>query len=158
MNIGARVFYRVSSYDARKRNTHLLEYQKLRDLWTTHDQGAPQHLGAGKLMEMLTTALVFPEGNFIVIGELLPADVVRCYAAGEVNGYFGRDAPEHPNPSRDFSGKADIRVLLPGNDVLFVAEAVEDVNPKAATDWGHGITALPAHGMFTSAQPATLLG
>lgn len=158
MNMGDRVFYRISGDDARKRNSHLLEYQKLRDLWVAHDNKAPEHLGAGYLMTMLATALIYPEGNFITIGELLPADVVRCYSAGEVGGYFGRDMPENPKPSSDFSGKADIRVLLPGNDVLFIAEAVEDVNPKSASGWGHGITSLPEHGKFTTASPASLLG
>lgn len=158
MNIGDRVFYRISGDDARNRNNHLIEYQRLRDMVVRHDQKTPEHLGAGRLMEMLATALIAPEGNFITIGELLPADVLRCYSAEEAGGYFGRDMPEHPKPSADFSGKADIRVLLPGNDVLFVPESLEDVNPKSATGWGLGVTALPAHGKFTTAIPASLLG
>lgn len=158
MNMGDRVFYRISGEDARKRNNHLLGYQKLRDMVVRHDQKTPEHLGAGRLMEMLATALIAPEGKFIIIGELLPADVVRCYSAEEAQGYFGRDMPEHPKPSADFSGKADLRVLLPGNDVLFVPEALEDVSPKSASGWGHGTTSLPEHGKFTTAAPASLLG
>lgn len=158
MNIGQRVYYRISQADAAARNQHLQDYQKLKDLVVRHDEKTPQHLGAGRLMEMLATALVRPEGDYVVIGELLPADVVRCYSAGECGGYFGRDEPENSNAGADFSGKADLQVLMPGNDVLFIMGAIEDLSPKAATDWGHGVTSLPAHGMFTTNHPASLLG
>jgi hypothetical protein len=97
-------------------------------------------------------------GSPVKTGEMLPAEVVRCYTAWEKR--FA-DTPSFPSPEaahQDFSGFADLRVLLPGNDVLWAPSAMEDTSPIASMGRGHGVTSVPAPGMFTRAVPGGLLG
>lgn len=91
-------------------------------------------------------------------GQLLPAIVLRAYNAAEKGFARGHDYISGTDRSLSFSGVADIKVLIPGDNDLFVPGAVEDKSPSISHDFGHGITALPAHGMFTQSVPAPLLG
>lgn len=140
MQIGQTVYYRVSAEDAEKvnrRRSHALaslsKHQRKSD-------GTQIHFG----MEIET-------------GQLLPATVVVAYSAEQKGFARGHDYVSGTDRSLSFSGVADIRVLLPGNDVLFVQNAVEDTNCLVDDSMGHGITALPGYGMFTQSQPAPLL-
>lgn len=141
MQIGQQVYYRVSAKDAEKVNRwrrraagNLVQHQQ-------EDNGKQIHFG----MEIET-------------GQLLPATVVVAYNAEQKGFARGHDYISGTDRKLSFSGVADIRVLLPGNDVLFVPGAVEDKSPSISYDFGHGITALPDYGMFTQCQPAELLG
>ena len=140
MQIGQTVYYRVSAEDAEKvnrRRSHALaslsKHQRKSD-------GTQIHFG----MEIET-------------GQLLPATVVVAYNAHDKGYHGGREHIDGTDTRFNFSGVADIRVLLPGNDVLFVQNAVEDTNCLVDDSMGHGITALPGYGMFTQSQPAPLL-
>lgn len=141
MQIGQQVYYRVSAEDAEKVNRwrrravgNLVHHQQ-------EDNGKQIHFG----MEIET-------------GQLLPATVVVAYSARATKRAEGFEHIPGTNPELSFSGYADIRVLLPGNDVLFVPGAVEDKNCKVNYSMGHGVTALPDYGMFTQSVPASLLG
>ena len=153
---GTRVYYRMSFEDAKKVNTHRQRYLELKEMVVRHDQRTPEHLGAGRLLEMLALALVAPEGSVVLKDELFAADVARCYSAAD-RGYAQRDEPERKQPDLDFSGVADLRVLLPGNDTLFVPGAVEDQYPTALKVGKFGVTSLPKAGMFTRNVPYGLL-
>lgn len=90
-------------------------------------------------------------------GELLPAVVVRAYNAVErphIDPDFG--APEQACKNV-FSGVADLRVLLPGNDILWVPDAHLDMECMAHTGRGIGATMLPKMGKFTTTAPAELV-
>lgn len=140
MQIGQMVFYRLSRNDADRVN-----YRRRRGVenMTKHkqtDDGSQIHFGIQ-----------------VEEGQLLPATVVVAYNAHDKGYHGGREHIEGTDARFSFSGVADIRVLLPGNDVLFVQNAVEDTNCLANGNMGHGITALPDYGMFTQSQPADLL-
>lgn len=90
-------------------------------------------------------------------GQLLPAIVLRPYNAAEKGFARGHDYISGTDRNLSFSGVADIKVLIPGDNDLFVPGAVEDTNCLANENMGHGITALPDYGMFTQSQPADLL-
>lgn len=141
MHIGQMVYYRVSREDAdavNRRRAHayanLSEHQRL-------SNGTQIHFGTE-----------------IEEGQLLPAIVIRAYNAEEKGFARGHDYVSGTDRKFSFSGVADIRVLLPGNDILFVPGAIEDTSPQANYSMGMGITTLPAHGLFTQATPAELLG
>lgn len=141
MQIGQQVYYRVSAEDAERvnrRRSHamasLTEHQQKSD-------GTQLHFG----MEIET-------------GQLLPATVVAAYSAEQKGFARGHDYISGTDRNLSFSGVADIRVLLPGNDVLFVPGAVEDNSCTVNHSMGHGVTALPDYGMFTQSVPAPLLG
>ena len=161
MRIGQTVYYRLTEEDAKSVNMRRLKYQELRRMFVRHDEKTPQHLGAGHLFEMMALALTAPEGDPVDKGMLLPAEVVRCFSAAEIGHDMFGDAPgEGSGPGIllgvAFSGIASLRVSLTGNDTLWVDRAKEDVNPLADHSFGHGVTALPACGMFTQSVPAEL--
>lgn len=113
----------------------------------------------------------FPEvvnplyGNEVHDGDMLPAEVVACYTVEEAvlrlhpddaeNLY---DPEDRRHPHITFSGFADLRVKLPGNDTLWLPWAQQDRNCKAVQGRGHGVTSTPRKGLFTTSAPAELLG
>lgn len=139
MQIGQTVYYRLSRTGAEVVN-------RRRELAYTKLSGHPDNDG-----------MQFHFGTKVEEGQLLPATVVVAYNAHDKGYHGGREHIEGTDARLNFSGVADIRVLLPGNDVLFVQNAVEDTNCLANGNMGHGITALPDYGMFTQSQPAELL-
>jgi hypothetical protein len=98
-------------------------------------------------------------GAPVSIGMVLPAEVVRCYSQ------YAYDRLIHPRTvstrsKKHFSGFADIRVKLPGNDILWVPLAEMDDNPKKDGELGeHGVGYLtvPEVGKFTVVMPAPLI-
>lgn len=139
MNIGSTVWYRLTEEDAEKVNRWRNTASKYRSSKGFCSTGCQEHFG-----------------NRVNAGELLPATVVRCYSAAAM-GHEVYGFPAAPDAVKDFSGVAGIRVLLPGNDVLYVPKAKMDMNPVSDETMGHGVTSLPAHGMFTASIPAPLL-
>lgn len=140
MNIGQTVFYRISREDAEAVNRRR-EPASLR----------------------LRTGSQWHVGDTVEVGELLPACVVRCYSQAETgHDQFGDPVTTWEGSAGDinmfFSGIADIRVILPGNDVLYVHHAAEDMSPLfSPSGKGHGNTALPDFGKFTQSSPGSLL-
>lgn len=169
MNIGQTVFYRLSAQDAEKVNKQrkdALEFHKKLAHALEHMPHSSYAMELEIFVPLLGSGYQRHHGLPVEEGMLLPAEVVICYTAAE-KGYVG-DGRDTPIPldeeeakkqlSQDFSGVAALRVSLPGNDVLFVPEAVEDINPEIERERGCGITAIPKMGMFTTAVPADLLG
>jgi hypothetical protein len=168
VNIGQTVFYRLSAEDAEKVNKRREDaeffHRKLSEAAEYKGGAFSAHTIEG-LVPLLGSGYQQHHGLPVTEEMLLPAEVVICYTAAE-KGYVG-DGRDTPIPldeeeakkqlSQDFSGMAALRVSLPGNDVLFVPEAVEDINPEIERGRGCGITAMPKPGMFTTAVPADLL-
>lgn len=139
MQIGQTVYYRLSRTGAEVVN-------RRRDL--AYVRMSERHENDGMQIHF---------GTRVEEGQLLPATVVVAYNAHDKGYHGGREHIDGTDTRFNFSGVADIRVLLPGNDVLFVQNAVEDTNCLVDDSMGHGITALPGYGMFTQSQPAPLL-
>lgn len=90
------------------------------------------------------------QGDEVSEGDLLPATVVRMHDKTSME--ILTEPPEQPT---DFHC-ADIRVLLPGNDMLFVRKVLEDHNPVGRMEPNRQITALPIPGCFTQSAPAQM--
>lgn len=90
-------------------------------------------------------------------GQIFPAEVIRCYSLYErdTDLHGSEDAIEWTK--RTFSGVADLKVSLPGNDFLYVPKALEDKNSKEFSTNGNGVTVIPERGKFTCSSPAELL-
>ena len=162
MNIGDRVFYRMSREDAGKVNQLRLDYKNYLGLIQRHREAMLAKFPdlSGTDLELLDDAGDHSGfqphiGDMVTVGMLLPADVVLCYSIAELGdeNLIVHDA----DPKKIFSGVADLRVLLPGNDVLWVPRAMEDDSPEPQEGRGYGVTSLPKHGMFTTNQPASLV-
>lgn len=96
-------------------------------------------------------------GKTVHAGMLLPAEVMYAYSVAE---HVPAD-PDSGGPlewaRKAFSGYADLRVKLPGNDTLWVPEAEEDTNCKPSYSRGQGVTSVPGYGKFTRSTPAPLI-
>jgi hypothetical protein len=147
VNIGQTVFYRLDDDD-------IEAVRRLRRGVTTFDNEGFAFAEAVNLLY----------GSEIKEGDLLPAEVVACYTVEEavlklhqddVDNLY--DAEDRRQPHITFSGFADIRVKLPGNDILWLPWAQQDRQCKAVQGRGHGTTALPQKGLFTTSVPAELL-
>jgi hypothetical protein len=95
---------------------------------------------------------------------MLPAEIVTVYSEFDAKSGFKCDKVPFSEPDkrshRLFSGVADIRVKLPGNDVLWVPRAQWDPNPviaKYSESYGVGNYVIPKPGLFTVVQPPSLL-
>lgn len=111
------------------------------------------HVGQTVLYVLSDENAVFFISELTVEGQLLPATVLRCYSAQEM----GHDSFGSPSDDpQQFSGVADLNVQIPGR-VLFIAKAMEDMYPKAVSEYGLGVTTHPAPGKFTQISPASLL-
>lgn len=168
---GATVWYRVSDEDAeqiyKRRNDAEEFFQRLADIRENfpgaHWMDSPDLMAI--LIPVLDSGFQRHFGDVVGPDELLPAEVVRCYTLEEMdpqhNGLkeWGFDFDEHHYSQAHlmWSGIADIRVSLPGNDVLYVSQAAVDRNCTPSQGRGHGITSLPAQGRFTTMAPAELL-
>lgn len=151
MIIGQTVWYRISEDDAVKTN-------KRRD---DADSFMDYLLQLGSMTEPLESFLLNPGfvrhyGPDLEAGTLLPATVVKAYSVYE---YDPEEEEDISWAKKTFSGVADIQVHLPGNDILWVEQALEDRTP---TDFeqiypGAPVTVLPAPGLFTCSSPADLL-
>jgi hypothetical protein len=148
---GQTVFYRITYGQAEKVNKRRKDAEKFRELLSL----LPDRQEI--LRDFLSSGFVVHYGSPVKGGELLPAVVVRAYSALE---------REHIDPSSNgpsgwarkaFSGVADIRVILPGNDDLWVPGAQLDMSPISSTSKGQGVTAIPEFGKFVSSAPATLI-
>lgn len=142
MNIGQTVWYRLDDDDAD---------------------------GMNERREELAGALNVPGyiariGAHLEPGMLLPAEVVACYTVQEaverlhpddVDNLY--DPEDLRQPHITFSGFADIRVKLPGNDTLWLPWTQQDRQCKAVQGRGHGTTSMPRKGLFTTSAPAELL-
>lgn len=85
-------------------------------------------------------------------GQIFPAEVIRVYSVYETD-----KIQENDWAKRTFSGVADLKVSLPGNDFLYVPVAEEDKDSKEYESNGVGITVIPARGKFTCSSPAELI-
>lgn len=146
MNIGQTVFYRLDDDDVEA-------VTKLRDATVVIHENTewPEYVN-----------LLY--GSQIKAGDLLPAEVVACYTVEEAisrlhpgDTYNLYNAEDRRQPHITFSGFADIRVKLPGNDILWLPWVQQDRQCKAVQGRGHGTTALPQKGLFTTSAPAELL-
>lgn len=157
MQMGQTVYYRLSKQDAENVNKRR-EYS--RDFHNQLKQlGMYEDHVSQRLLAFTVSGYVCHMGTPVLEGELLPAHVVVCYSAQDLGHDQYGEPYDKPDAYQQFSGVADIRVLLPGSDVLYVPRAKEDMIPTAAEGrHGHGITALPAPGKFVQSVPAPLLG
>lgn len=102
-------------------------------------------------------------GDVVKEGEVFPAVVVKPYSQKEwVDMFRPGNKIRTPDPAahRYFSGHADIRVLLPGNDDLWVPRAQWDENPTRAEGDGKDlgfVTVVPLCGLFTTVSPPPLI-
>jgi len=141
--MGQTVFYRLSEQDTfHVRNQRELEA----DL---------------EVFDGTTKARPF-HGDPVEIGQLLPAEVVRAYSEFEAanNFHTSNKLTLDILSRRNFSGFADIRVKLPGNDVLWVPRAERDENPVLAKEelqYGIGKLVLPDFGKFMVVMPPSLI-
>lgn len=109
------------------------------------------------------THINFFHGAPVEIGMMCPAEVFRCYSEFEEKYNFKLPKTitfPDPQAMRNFSGYADLRVHLPGNDVLWVPLAKLDDNPVAAPNQvnvGSGLLVLPGIGKFTVVLPPPLI-
>lgn len=137
---GMTVFYRLKHSEADKVNRWRAEGKSFRE-------------AAGEE----NTGLIVHCGDEVKGGMLLPATVIHAYSIAE----RGTDDPSVDNTEgwarRAFSGIADLKVNLPGNDFLWVPGAKLDRTPQSQTGRGSGITAMPAFGMFVTTPPAQLV-
>jgi hypothetical protein len=146
VNIGQTVWYALSLNQARKVNA-----------WR-----CKPILGEDRQGE--TPNVIVHLGEPVSDTMLLPAEVVACYTVEEAllrlrpddadNLY---DAEDLRQPHITFSGFADIRVKLPGNDTLWLPWTQQDRQCKAVQGRGHGTTSMPREGLFTTSAPAELL-
>lgn len=162
MNIGSTVWYRLSDKDADLVETRRADGEKFRkELRTAVDYIQRRSSGTHiyqELTPLLFSGFQVHTGSTVSSGELLPATVVVLYNAAEMlcDSYGPFDFDKRPeNPEGVFSGFADIRVLLPGNDVLWVPGTCEDVNCEGVQT-PNGLLSLPAPGKFTSCVPPGL--
>lgn len=119
--------------------------------------------------EFLVDAVVFDgmtkmhpfHGAPVVEGMMLPAEVVRCYSTREYTKLmFPHRETLGKYSKKEFSGYADLKVSLPGNDFLWVPLAQLDENPSTdgeAGEHGVGYLMLPEVGKFTVVPPAPLV-
>lgn len=105
----------------------------------------------------------FFHGAPVSIGQVLAAEVVNAYSkydyARLIHPYAKKTSMD-PNDKKYFSGYADIRVKLPGNDTLWVPLAQLDENPKPKGEigsFGVGLLVVPEIGKFTVVLPPPLI-
>lgn len=100
-------------------------------------------------------------GAPVEIGMVCPAEVFKPYSIyeyAEENNLMKASDYNESEAKKTFSGYADLRVHLPGNDTLWVPRAKMDWNPSVAgIFFGVGTTVVPEIGKFTVVQPAPLL-
>lgn len=97
-------------------------------------------------------------GAPVKTGMVCPAEVFKPYSVYEHLKENGGLQDGTADDKKSFSGFADLRVHLPGNDTLWVSRAVMDPNPSASDAFfGLGVTVVPEIGKFTVVQPAPLL-
>lgn len=153
---GQTVFYRLTYKNAaavNKRREDSKDFMKLiREI--PEDMSDEMTLLWSRLYE---SGYQWHYGDLVKGGELLPATVVRAYSVYEM----GTKDPNGDNTEgwsrKAFSGIADLRVLLPGNDILWVPGARKEDTGTSHTGKGQGITLMPSFGKFTTAVPATLI-
>jgi hypothetical protein len=139
--IGQTVFYRLTFGEAAKVNKWREEGDKFRAV------AGPEN----------PVGLIVHFGDPVKGGELLPAEVVRIYSALERTHIDPDFSASSEVFQKTFSGIADLRIHLPGNDVLWVPCAHIDLECQSHTGKGLGVTMLPKYGKFTTVPPAELL-
>lgn len=148
MYLGQTVFYALSEEDIQQ----AYHFRSTFDIPGVYDPFAALH------------------GPELVIGMLLPAEVVQMYCVQQREDELGH--PLAGSQFRDLSATAklrqlacvDLKVALPGNDWLWAPRVEKDLNatgtpPKSAPSAAYGVghTLYPEPGKFTTNSPALLL-
>jgi hypothetical protein len=138
MMVGQTVWYRISDEDVEQIGRRRMD--AINSHFLVDQTGA----GSGAVMHF---------GDKVERGELLPAEVVRIYSHADL-GTQDEIFPELA--ATTFGGKADIRVKLPGSDILYVPKASMGTDRGQTVKYGLGKTHLPPLGTFTVVAPAEL--
>lgn len=154
---GMTVFYRLKHSEAEKVNKRRADAEKFRKMMAGLTDFQLDIDVVDILKEFLVSGYVVHYGEEVKGGVLLPAQVIRAYSVTE----RGTNDPDSGGPqswaNKAFSGIADLKVSLPGNDFLWVPQAKMDRAPRSHTGTGQGVTAMPDYGMFVTTPPAQLI-
>lgn len=132
MNIGDTVWYRITNNDIIRVYAARESASQVR----TWDNGIQGWVSAF-------------DGDKLSAGELLPAQVVRMYTHTDL-GTKDEFFPELA--STTFGGVADIRVSLPGSDVLYIRRAEMDMTNGESQNGSY----IPPVGKFSIVGPKEL--